>query len=153
MEKSYVGMSNCYFCGEPNQILIDRTLKNTLPREVGVIDMTPCSTCEGYMKQGIIVMSICDDTTAEEMKAEKIEKYGRTVGTRPPNPVRTGGWVVVKEEAVRRILQDNESYLKFALSKRFLFITSEAWNALGFEPAVTLFTKQQVNQHLATAKK
>ena len=140
MEKSHVGMSNCYFCGKAGAtILLDRRLRPTLEREVGVIDMTPCSECSDYMKQGIIVMSIADDTTADEMKSKEIEKYGRVVGHSPPNPYRTGGWAVVKQEAVERFA-DGE-YLDFAIQKRFMFITSSAWNMLGLEPKVEVFNK------------
>ena len=141
MEKSYVGMSNCYFCGKAGStLLLDKRLRPTLEREVGVIDMEPCSECAGYMKQGIIVMSIADDTTPEEMKGEEIEnRFGRVVGRKPPNPYRTGGWAVVKQEAVERFA-DGE-YLKFAVEKRFMFITSTAWNQLGFEPKVEVLNK------------
>lgn len=147
-EKSYVGMSNCYFCGKPNQVLIDKRLRNTLTSNMGVIDMTPCSECDGHMRKGIIVISIADDTTAEEMKSKKIEKYGKVVGSLPPNPVRTGGWAVITQEYAERITEGQPTYRKFALEKRFMFITSEAWNLLGFEPKVALLTKQQVNDHL-----
>jgi hypothetical protein len=94
------------------------------------------------MKQGVIVISIADDTTAEEMKPTEIEnRYGRVVGSTPPNPYRTGGWAVVKDEAIVRMTQDNPDYQKFALEKRFMFITSSAWNLLGFEPKVKLINK------------
>lgn len=119
MEKSYVGMTNCYFCGEGKDILIDRRLKNSLPQYVGVLDMEPCNKCKEYMEQGIIVMSIKDDTTPEEMGK------GGTI----PNPYRTGGWVVVKEEAVKNFL--NGDMLDFALEKRFLFVVDSAWDMLG----------------------
>ena len=29
-------MNTCYFCNEPSEILIDRRLKKTLPRNIGV---------------------------------------------------------------------------------------------------------------------
>ena len=129
MEKSYVGMTQCYFCLGDKDILLDRRLRNSLPRQVGVTDMSPCSECEDYMAQGIILISISDDTTEEDMKGEPIMKHGREVGMSPPNPYRTGGWCVVREEAVERIFSGD--YLKFALAKRFCFIVDEAWDKLG----------------------
>jgi hypothetical protein len=96
------------------------------------------------MNQGIIVISIADDTTEEEMLGESIEKYGKKVGWRPPNPYRTGGWAVVKEEAVIEMTANNPSYQSFALEKRFMFITSSAWNMLGFEPKVTAMKKGEL---------
>jgi hypothetical protein len=142
MEKSHVGMYNCYFCGEEVGILLDKRLRNSLPQNVGPINAEPCDKCAGYMKQGIIVMSIADDTTAEDMEGREVKnRFGRPKGKLPPNPYRTGGWAVVKQEAVERMLEDNEAYLKFAVTKRFLFITSSAWNALGFEPKVKVMNK------------
>lgn len=117
MDKSYVGMTNCFFCNEPSMILLDRRLKNTLPRNCGVVDMTPCSKCDGYMQQGVILISISDDTTKEDMKGPM------------PNPYRTGGWVVVTREYVERAFSG--SMLDFALSNKFMFITDEAWDAIG----------------------
>jgi hypothetical protein len=117
MEKSYVGYNNCYFCGEINEVLLDRRLRNTLHSNMGVMNMRPCGKCEGYMKQGILLMSISDDTTAEEMKGPI------------PNPYRTGGWVVVKEDAVKRMFDGK--FLDFALKHRFSFITDEAWDKIG----------------------
>jgi hypothetical protein len=69
------------------------------------------------MEAGVILISISDDTTAEVMK-EKI-----------PNPYRTGGWVVVRQEYVERAF-DGPSR-EFALKHRFMFIADEAWNMLG----------------------
>ena len=143
MEKSHVGMSNCFFCGEPNQILLDRQLKNRIPQHVGVIDMTPCSECEKYVSQGIIIISIADDTTPEEMQGEKItDKFGNVVRVLPPNPYRTGGWAVVTEEGIERFAEG--VHLEFAKKRRFIMITSTAWNALGFEPKLTLLTKEDI---------
>jgi hypothetical protein len=69
------------------------------------------------MDMGILLISISDDTTPEEMKAPM------------PNPYRTGGWVVVKQVFVERVL-DGPS-LEFALKHRFMFIVDEAWDSLG----------------------
>lgn len=117
MEKSHVGYNNCYFCGKINEILLDRRLRNTLHSNMGVMNMRPCNECAGYMKQGILLMSIADDTTEEDMKGPI------------PNPYRTGGWVVVRQEVVERMMDGK--FLDFALKNRFAFITDEAWDKLG----------------------
>ena len=117
-EKSHVGMAKCFFCLEPGMILLDRRLKKSLPRDCGVVDMTPCSKCNDYMKQGIILISISDDTTKEDMKGPI------------PNPYRTGGWVVVKQEAVERF-GVGDALLDFAIKHRFAFIADAAWLHLG----------------------
>ena len=113
---SHVGMNTCYFCNEPSEVLIDRRLKKTLPRNIGVMDMRPCTKCEDFMKQGILLMSIKNDTTDEQMQ-------------RPiPNPYRTGGWVIIKQEAIERMFSGH--FLEFALKHRFMFINDEAWDTM-----------------------
>ena len=109
-ELSHVGMNTCYFCNEPSEVLLDRRLKKTLPRNIGVMNMRPCTKCEDLMKQGILLISIKNDTQG-------------------PNPYRTGGWVIIKQEAVERMF--NGDFLKFALEHRFMFINDEAWDAMG----------------------
>ncbi len=46
------------------------------------------------------------------------------------NPWRTGGWVVIKEEAVRRIFE-GAPILDQVLDKRMAFISDEAWDTIG----------------------
>jgi hypothetical protein len=116
-EKSYVGMAQCFFCNEDSVILLDRRLKNSLPMRVGVIDMTPCNKCADLMKKGIILISISNDTTEEQMQGPM------------PNPYRTGGWCVVTQDAVERAFDGK--FREFAIEKRFLFINDEAWEHLG----------------------
>ena len=109
-ELSHVGMNTCYFCNEPSEVLLYRRLKKTLPRNIGVMNMRPCTKCEDLMKQGILLISIKNDTQG-------------------PNPYRTGGWVIIKQEAVERMF--NGDFLKFALEHRFMFINDEVWDAMG----------------------
>ena len=116
-ELSHVGMNTCYFCNKPSEVLLDRRLRKILPRNVGVMNMRPCTKCEDLMKQGILLMSIKNDTTDFEMQGPI------------PNPYRTGGWVIIKQEAIERMLDGD--FLKFALKHRFMFINDEAWDAMG----------------------
>ena len=118
MEKSHVGMAQCFYCGEDSTILLDRRLKNTLPMRVGVVNLEPCSKCMDYMAQGIILISISNDTTEEEMKKEF------------PNPYRTGGWCVAKQEAIERVFEKTGK-LENMLKQRFAFVTDEVWDFLG----------------------
>jgi hypothetical protein len=116
-EKSHVGMAQCFFCGKDSTILLDRRLKKSLPMKVGVIDTKPCNDCAGYMKVGVILISIADDTSKESMEGPI------------PNPYRTGAWAVVTQDYVERIFEG--SHKDSALNHRFAFITDEAWNQLG----------------------
>ena len=83
------------------------------PREV-VIDMEPCDKCKGYMKQGIILISVDEEKSKGDMK----------------NPYRTGGWCVVKEEAIRRWLPPGK-LLADIIEKRVAFLPDETWDMIG----------------------
>ena len=139
-EKSHVGMARCFFCGKEDQILLETRfdpatghLRQTLPRDCGVVNMIPCHECEGYMKQGILLMSV----RAGEMNVVEKERYDHEIAMkgerhpRPfiPNPFRTGGWCVVKQEAVERMLV--EPLLSQVLRCRWCFVEDDVWNAVG----------------------
>jgi len=105
----------CFFCLEDKGVALLGRLKEDkeAPRE-GVYDFEPCEKCAGYMKQGIILISVDEKKSASDFK----------------NPYRTGGWVVVKEEAVRRFIK-SEEILQDILSKRVAFLPDEVWDAIG----------------------
>ena len=77
--------------------------------QVGVLNMDPCSECAGYMKQGIILIS-CGN-----------EEIGN-------NPYRTGGWIVIKEEALGRMI--DEELFEDLKKKRFAFVPDAVWDML-----------------------
>jgi len=104
-EKSYVGMYQCFLCGEDIGVVLDERLRNSFPRRVGAIDMEPCDKCKKYMEDGIIFISVRD-------------------GERGENPYRTGGWVVVKEEVIPEHMRKQRVY----------FIEDAVWNKLGLPP-------------------
>ena len=81
MEKSYVGMGVCYFCGKPKEIILDRRIRNVLPK-TACYNQEPCDECKKLMKLGVIVISVRD-------------------GEKGPDPYRTGRWFVVKDEAFK----------------------------------------------------
>lgn len=106
-ELSHVGMFNCFLCGEPAGVVLDRRLQKTLPRNVGCIDRKPCNKCKEFMKQGIILISV-----------DEIKTHDKT------QPYRSGGWCVIKEDAAARIFGK-------APEGRVAFVTDEAWDKLG----------------------
>jgi hypothetical protein len=71
------------------------------------------------MKQGIILITI--DGAKSDPGWEKSDM---------PNPYRTGGFFVVKEEAVERLFSHQEA-LAFAKKHRWLFIEHEVAEQLG----------------------
>lgn len=113
MSKSYVGMSDCFFCGQTKELLLDRWLRESLPNRA-VYNKEPCEICKEYMKQGVILISVSEKLTGENKE----------------NPYRTGGWVVVTDEGVKRMLE-GAAMLDDILKFRVSFITDEAWQALG----------------------
>lgn len=106
-DKSYVGMANCFFCGEPKYLLLDRRLKPTFARS-GVYDQEPCDKCKEFMTQGIILISVRDGESGD-------------------NPYRTGGWVVIKEEAAKKMFTDDRLLGKV----RCIFVEDTTWDKLG----------------------
>lgn len=124
------GLGNCFICNEPRDVILfgqmGKSMKEAVKAaglEVGpdgkapngiIMDMEPCDKCRGYMEQGIILISCRDTGDPEEMK----------------NPYRTGGWVVVKEEVILRIVQPKEM-ADDIVKKRMAFVPDEAWDMLG----------------------
>lgn len=110
----------CFYCNKPSGaallghvtqrdergVITDRDVE--APRRA-VVDRQPCDKCVEHMKIGIILISIRDGGTRE-------------------NPYRTGGWVVVTEEAFNRWFAnaDNANPLP-----RAAFVTDTIWDRLG----------------------
>lgn len=103
LEKSHVGMATCFLCGEPKHILLDRRLRNTLPREA-CYDKEPCDKCKEWMKQGTILISIRDGEEGKD------------------NPYRTGGWVVIKAEKAKEMFKD---------APKVAFVGDKIWDMMG----------------------
>ena len=112
-------IEKCFFCnGDKSVILFGRIPdgnggEKEAPR-AAVLNQEPCDKCKGLMDQGIILISVDEEKTGEDTN----------------NPYRTGGWVVVKEEAIVRAFSDTP-VLEYILKKRVAFLTDEAWDRLG----------------------
>jgi len=118
-----IALTKCFFCGEINHILLGRRL-NAHVKEIEdmngkVIDMTPCSKCEEYMRQGVIIITF--DPTKSDPNWHK---------DKMPNPYRTGGFFVIREEAVHNIT-DDKRIIDFMLNQRWIFIEHEAAEKIG----------------------
>lgn len=77
-----------------------------------------CDKCHGYMQQGIILVSTRDGETGQ-------------------NPYRTGGFWVVKEAAIRRIVHPPE-LMEAICQKRMAFLENKVCTALGLPGAEQL---------------
>jgi hypothetical protein len=98
----------CFFCGkDKNEIVLLGRLPNDKEAPMhGVINKEPCDECKSFMEQGVILVSVKD-------------------GTDRDNPYRTGGFVVITEDAAERIFGD------YIGKNRFAFVEDEAWDKLG----------------------
>ncbi len=120
-----VALTNCYFCGKGDRILLNTLLTPAMATRVEsahgkVIDMEPCSECKKWMEQGIILLTIDNSKSGSGWNRSPI-----------PNPYRTGGFFVMKEEAFKRIF-DGEA-AAFALKHRWMFIEQEAADKIGLK--------------------
>lgn len=123
-----VALTKCYFCGEGHQIVLNTLLTAGLARQVEemngkIIDMTPCPKCEEMMKQGVILIVIDESKSDPGWNKERL-----------PNPYRAGHFVVVRDEAIKRLF--NGEAVDFALKHRFTFIDVSAAEAVGLLKAV-----------------
>ena len=85
------------------------------PRHV-CMDMAPCNECAELMEKGIILISVDEKKTTD-----------------PKNPWRSGGWIVVAEDYIKRIGPDIfPGIYESILEKRVAFVTDEVWDILGW---------------------
>lgn len=117
----------CYYCQEPSGVALlgasGGKIREALgmdpedglaPREA-TYDFVPCTKCQEYMQQGIIMISVDESKTTDKK-----------------NPYRSGGWVVVKDSAIIEILQNtNPELLAITLKSRVAFVPDDAWERLG----------------------
>lgn len=102
----------CFLCGKETGVALLGLLKGDAEAPRRMCDREPCDECKGYMEQGVILISVDESKTAD-----------------PANPHRTGGWVVLKDEAVTRVFDPpmRERILKV----RAAFLADDAWDRLG----------------------
>lgn len=106
----------CWFCQqESGEIILPGHLPGDAeaPRK-GVWHKLPCPKCVDLMAQGVILISVKATDILEEQQ----------------NPYRTGGWCVVKDEAIKRWPLDQE--MKDAMLKhRVAWLEDEMWDHIG----------------------
>jgi len=102
----------CFYCGKQrNEVALLGRLKGDVEAPMhACIDMHPCDECLEFMKQGVILISVRNDSD-------------------PQNPYRTGGFVVISDEAIKRIF--NEGSSEQILQSRFAFVDDETWDKVG----------------------
>ena len=98
-------MQVCFICLEPKGILLNRRLKETLEDKM-ITDMEPCDKCKEHMKLGIILV-----------RANGNENQFN------------GAYVVVKEEAVRKVFKRWE-HLDSVIDKRIAILEDKVFDNL-----------------------
>lgn len=94
-----IALTRCYFCGEGASILLatnQRGNKQVKEAEGKVIDMNPCSICKSLMEQGVILIAIDPEKSDPGWENDPM-----------PNPYRTGGWWVIKDEGAKRVFPED----------------------------------------------
>ena len=106
----------CFFCLKPkNEIILAGRMKDDkeAPRNA-VWDRQPCDECKGWMEKGIILISV-DESKTEDNK----------------NPYKSGGWCVVKEDMIKRMLEGSQELLEDILRKRVAYLPDGVWDKIG----------------------
>ena len=103
----------CFLCGEDKNeiILFGKLSEDKEAPQKAVFDKEPCDKCKEYMTIGIILISVRDGESGE-------------------NPYRTGGWVVIKDDFIKRCVQPEE-LSNIILLNRFSFVPDDAFDMLG----------------------
>lgn len=111
-------LSACFFCGgDKNEIILPGLIRRGDERDVqaprrAVWNMDPCDTCKGHMAAGVILIEVMESGPVEG------------------EPTRTGGFAVVRDEAIRRLVNDSELVASI-IRKRVCFMPREAWAIIG----------------------
>lgn len=128
-------LEQCFVCGESKGVVLFGQISNkraealndaglstgwssrdndhAAPRQV-CMDQEPCNECKKHMKMGIILISVDEEKSGKDMQ----------------NPYRTGGWVVVTEDFIKRTFNPPE-LVEDVLKRRMAFMPDEAWDMIG----------------------
>lgn len=120
------GIEQCFVCGGDKGLVLFGKL-NAKQRaafaEAGLssggkapikvcLDAEPCQECQAHMEAGVVLISVPAD-----------EPDGA-------NPRRTGGWVVVRDEYVQRVI-GTPALVEAILERRLAFVPDDTWDQLG----------------------
>jgi hypothetical protein len=130
-----VALTKCYFCGDSADIIINTLLVESAARRVKechgkVAHMHPCNKCQEMMKMGVILLTI--DSEKSEPGWNAPPRYASEAEKRHfmPNPYRTGGFFVVRDEFVEKVFHPKEM-ADWAIKHRWMFIEHQAAEMMG----------------------
>lgn len=111
-------LSACYYCGgDKNEIILPGLIRDRDGQDVAaphraVWNREPCETCKGHMAAGVICIEV------------------RELEPGPGEPTRAGGFAVVRDEAIRRMVNDPELAAQI-IRKRVVFLPTAVWDMIG----------------------
>ncbi len=110
-------LDQCFLCQKDRGIM----LLGRLPGDVAAphkaaYSREPCDECKSWQQKGVIVISV-DSEKSDDRK----------------NPYRTGGWAVVTEDGIRKLI-DDPALLEQALRVRVVFVDTITWTMAGLPP-------------------
>ena len=76
-------------------------------------DAPPCAECQEPQSKGVILISCDEEKTTD-----------------PKNPWRTGGWCVVRDDYIKRVVQSKDVAAEI-LKHRVAFLPDDVWDTLG----------------------
>jgi hypothetical protein len=109
----------CFYCGEDDGtvVLAGKMKGDAEAPHKAIWTKEPCPKCKDYMKQGIIFIGVRD---------------GEASLSPGENPYRSGQFLVVKEEAVKRMLEEKSpALLADILKQRVAFLEESTLRAIG----------------------
>lgn len=118
-----VALTKCFFCLGDGDLVMNTRLYRGAPKRVEqlngkVISLNPCTKCAEFMKRGVILLSFDPERSDKGWNKQPL-----------PNPYRTGGFFVVRDEAIKRIF--DPSVAEFALKNRWIYIEHDAAVSMG----------------------
>jgi len=105
-------IERCFYCGaDKGLILFGRLRGDVEAPKAAAFNYEPCNDCAQYMQQGVILISVTDASTNDQ------------------DACRTGGWVVVTDAFIRRVVPpDMQTHI---LKRRMAFVPDETWDLFG----------------------
>lgn len=143
MPNEIAAIPKCFYCGQDKgEVLLATKFNRAMEPlcDMGklhqrVLDMEPCANCRALMERGIIVIVI-DDSKSD--RGWHIPRYydltpaqrraGKEPQMIPPNPYRTGHFMVVTEDFIRRVFDGVADQVCRA---RWTFMDYEAADKIG----------------------
>ena len=114
-------VEQCFVCMKDVGVVLFGKMKGDAeaPRQVCLGPSSPpCTECQGHMEKGVIIISVRD---GEEPEEDNVGNW---------NPYRTGGWCVVTDDFIKRVIKDDPELRDSILKKRMVFMPDEVWGWL-----------------------